>query len=47
MKLGIIGLPGSGKTTVFEALSQAISDIGKKKGPEYPPVVFLTNGWIF
>jgi ribosome-binding ATPase len=32
MKLGIIGLPGSGKTTVFEALSQSISDIGKKEG---------------
>ena len=32
MKLGIIGLSGSGKTTVFEALSQAISDIGKKEG---------------
>ncbi len=32
MKLGIIGLPGSGKTTVFEALSQTISDVGKKEG---------------
>lgn len=32
MKLGIIGLPGSGKTTVFEALSQTISDTGKKEG---------------
>jgi ribosome-binding ATPase len=32
MKLGIIGLPGSGKTTVFEALSQVVSDIGKKEG---------------
>jgi ribosome-binding ATPase len=32
MKLGIIGLPGSGKTTVFEALSQTITDIGKKEG---------------
>jgi ribosome-binding ATPase len=32
MKLGIIGLPGSGKTTVFEALSQTISDSGKKEG---------------
>ena len=32
MKLGIIGLSGSGKTTVFEALSQTISDSGKKEG---------------
>ena len=32
MKLGIIGLPGSGKTTVFEALTQAGTDIGKKDG---------------
>jgi len=32
MKLGIIGLPGSGKTTVFEALSQATIELGKKEG---------------
>jgi ribosome-binding ATPase YchF (GTP1/OBG family) len=30
MKLGIIGLPGSGKTTVFDALTQSGSDMGKK-----------------
>lgn len=32
MKLGIIGLPGSGKTTVFEALTQRVVDFGKKEG---------------
>jgi len=31
MKLGIIGLPGSGKTTVFEALTHDFSDSGKKQ----------------
>ncbi len=30
MKLGITGLPGSGKSTVFEALTQNISDAGHK-----------------
>ncbi|MBF0101369.1 MAG: redox-regulated ATPase YchF [Desulfobacterales bacterium] len=30
MKLGIIGLSGSGKTTVFEALTQQFMDIGNK-----------------
>lgn len=30
MKLGIIGLPQSGKTTVFEALTHSFSDMGKK-----------------
>ncbi len=30
MKLGIIGLPGSGKKTIFEALTQNISDTGSK-----------------
>lgn len=30
MKLGITGLPGSGKSTVFEALTQSISDTGHK-----------------
>ena len=30
MKLGIIGLPGSGKTTIFEALTQNTSDTGNK-----------------
>lgn len=32
MKLGIIGLSGSGKTTVFEALSQTTIETGKKEG---------------
>ncbi len=32
MKLGIIGLSGSGKTTVFEALTHAGEDVGKKDG---------------
>jgi len=31
MKLGIIGLPGSGKTTVFEALTREFSDSGSKQ----------------
>jgi GTP-binding protein YchF len=31
MKLGIIGLPGSGKSTVFDALTHNISDPGQKK----------------
>jgi ribosome-binding ATPase len=31
MKLGIIGLSGSGKTTVFEALTHEFSDSGKKQ----------------
>ncbi|MCP4350291.1 MAG: redox-regulated ATPase YchF [Desulfobacterales bacterium] len=31
MKLGITGLPGSGKTTVFEALTGNISDSGDKR----------------
>ncbi|MGE0083805.1 MAG: DUF933 domain-containing protein [Desulfococcaceae bacterium] len=30
MKLGITGLPGSGKSTVFEALTRNISDTGNK-----------------
>jgi len=30
MKLGITGLPGSGKTTIFEALTQIFSDSGNK-----------------
>lgn len=30
MKLGITGLPGSGKSTVFEALTRNISDTGSK-----------------
>ncbi len=30
MKLGITGLPSSGKSTVFEALTQSISDTGHK-----------------
>jgi GTP-binding protein YchF len=32
MKLGIIGLPGAGKTTVFEALTQRVTHVGKKEG---------------
>ena len=31
MKLGIIGLPSAGKSTVFEALTQTIS-VAEKKG---------------
>jgi ribosome-binding ATPase YchF (GTP1/OBG family) len=31
MKLGIIGLPNSGKTTVFEALTHDFSESGKKQ----------------
>lgn len=30
MKLGIIGLPGSGKTTVFEALTGNVQEIGRR-----------------
>ncbi len=30
MKIGIIGLPGSGKMTVFDALTQTVSDMGQK-----------------
>ncbi|MFC1814489.1 DUF933 domain-containing protein [Thermodesulfobacteriota bacterium] len=32
MKLGIVGLPGSGKATIFEALTHNISDAGHKGG---------------
>ena len=31
MKLGIIGLPGSGKSTVFDALTHNLSEPGQKK----------------
>jgi ribosome-binding ATPase YchF (GTP1/OBG family) len=31
MKLGIIGLPGCGKSTVFDALTRNVSDPGQKK----------------
>lgn len=37
MKLGIIGLPGSGKTTVFRALTGGI-DPGERKGHQEPGV---------
>jgi hypothetical protein len=33
MKLGIIGLPGSGKATVFEALTGSLSDSGRRDEP--------------
>lgn len=33
MKLGIIGLPGAGKTTVFEALTGNLSDSGRRDEP--------------
>ena len=33
MKLGLIGLPGAGKTTVFEALTKTALDPGQRKEP--------------
>ena len=33
MKLGIVGLPGSGKSTIFQALTQSKPDQWAKKGP--------------
>jgi len=32
MRLGIVGLPGSGKSTIFDALARSVSDPGHKKG---------------
>jgi len=34
MRLGIIGLPGSGKTTVFNALTGSTASIGDFSGAE-------------
>ena len=31
MKLGIIGLTGCGKSTVFDALTRSVSEPGQKK----------------
>ncbi|MDP2646476.1 MAG: DUF933 domain-containing protein [Desulfobacterales bacterium] len=46
MKIGIIGLPGSGKTTVFEALTHNIQAASGRKGEPRIAVVKVPDGRV-
>jgi ribosome-binding ATPase len=35
MKLGIIGLPGAGKTTIFNALTRGDAPVGRNMGGRF------------